>query len=208
MMVRSKCQPAIMRLVHEQDPESPLLHYATRCPCGVQYCRITPEGKVTPCPYNPAVAGDLRERTFAEVWRESGLFRALREGELGGKCGRCEYRVVCGGCRARAYAAAGDVLAEDASCAYQPPGGREVVLPRREATYGSAAEPALAWSEAARARMERIPSFVRGVVTKRVEDYARRQGIAVVTPELLDRIRREMPVDFSKRLPFFARREG
>jgi radical SAM protein with 4Fe4S-binding SPASM domain len=212
MMVRSKCQPAIMRVAHERalldGGESPLLHYATRCPCGVQYCRITPEGKVTPCPYNPAVAGDLRERSFAEVWREAELFRALREGELGGKCGRCEYRVVCGGCRARAYAASGDVLAEDASCAYQPAGDRELVLPPREATYGAAAEPALAWSEAARARIERIPSFVRAVVTKRVEDYARREGVEVVTPELLDRIRREMPVDFSKRLPFFARREG
>ena len=212
MMVRSKCQPAIMRLVHERGRldggASPLLHYATRCPCGVQYCRITPEGKVTPCPYNPAVAGDLRERSFAEVWRGSELFRALREGELSGKCGRCEYRVVCGGCRARAYAATGDVLAEDASCAYQPPGDRELVLPSAEATYGAAAETELAWSEAARARMERVPSFVRAVVTKRVEDYARREGVPVVTPELLDRIRREMPVDFSKRLPFFARRDG
>ncbi|HSL81727.1 MAG TPA: radical SAM protein [Thermoanaerobaculia bacterium] len=208
MMVRSKCQPAIMRRVHEEDPESPLLHYATRCPCGVQYCRITPEGKVTPCPYNPAVAGDLRAEGFAAVWRGSELFRALREGELGGRCGRCEYRAVCGGCRARAYAETGDLLAEDPSCAYQPPGGRDLVLPPGEATYGAAAEPALAWSPDARARMERIPSFVRGVVTKRVEDYARREGLAEVTPELLDRIRREMPVDFSKRLPFFARRDG
>jgi AdoMet-dependent heme synthase len=205
MMVRSKCQPAIMRLVHEEDPESPLLHYATRCPCGIQYCRITPEGKVTPCPYNPAVAGDLRESSFREVWEGSELFHTLRGGELGGKCGRCEYRVVCGGCRARAYAESGDLMAEDASCAYQPEGGRPVVLPSPEASYGAGAATELVWSDAARARIERIPSFVRGVVSKRVEDYARREGLAEVTPELLDRIRREMPVDFSKKLPFFAR---
>lgn len=205
MMVRSKCQPAIMRLVHERDPASPLLHYATRCPCGVQYCRITPEGKVTPCPYNPAVAGDLRERGFREVWEEAELFRTIREGALGGKCGRCEYRVVCGGCRARAYADTGDVLAADGSCAYEPAGDREPILPSSEASYGGAAEPSLAWSPEARARIERIPSFVRGVVTKRVEDFARREGLSEVTPALLDRIRQEMPVDFSKRLPFFAR---
>ncbi len=208
MMIRSKCQPQIMRLVLERDPDSPLGHYATRCPCGVQYCRITPEGKVTPCPYTPAVAGDLRRQGFAEVWRGSEVFRAIRTGELGGKCGRCAYREVCGGCRARAYAASGDLLAADDSCAYQPAAAEADAPPlrsSREATYGEAAETTLAWSEAARARIDGIPSFVRGVVARRVEDVARREGLPEVTTELLDRIRRELPVDFSKRLPFFAR---
>ncbi len=208
MMIRSKCQPQIMRLVHERDPDSPLTHYATRCPCGVQYCRITPEGKVTPCPYTPAVAGDLRRQGFAEVWRGSEVFRAIREGDLGGKCGRCTYREVCGGCRARAYAASGDLLAADESCAYEPAPAEAAASPlrsAREATYGGAAETTLAWSEEARARIDRIPSFVRGVVARRVEDVARREGVVEVTTELLDRIRQEMPVDFSRRLPFFAR---
>ena len=211
MMVRSKCQPQIMRHVHRDDPESPLLHYATRCPCGVQYCRITPEGKVTPCPYLPAVAGDLRRQTFAEVWRDSEVFRALREGELGGRCGRCEYRGVCGGCRARAWAAAGDLLASDESCAYEPDGEAPLVVPSsttygEAATYGETGEAELLWTDAARRRVERIPSFVRGVVVRRVETFARRQGHAEVTEDLLDAIRRDMPVDFSKRLPFFARK--
>jgi radical SAM protein with 4Fe4S-binding SPASM domain len=205
MMVRSKCQPQIMRHVYEADPDSPLLHYATRCPCGVQYCRITPEGKVTPCPYLPAEAGDLRRQSFAEVWNDSPVFAEIRGGALGGRCGRCEYREVCGGCRARAWAASGDLLAEDASCAYQPVGQREPVAVGRAVTYGQAAELDLAWSEEARQRVERIPSFVRGVVSKRVEDYARRNGHAEVTTELLDAIRRDMPIDFSKKLPFFAR---
>ena len=204
MMVRSKCQPQIMRHVHRDDPDSPLLHYATRCPCGVQYCRITPEGKVTPCPYLPKVAGDLREQSFVEVWRGSEVFRALRQGELEGRCGRCEYRAVCGGCRARAWAGSENLLATDESCAYQPEPGADLVTPPR-ATYGQAAEAELAWSDDALARVERIPSFVRGVVTKRVETYARREGHSRVTVELLDAIRAEMPVDFSKRLPFFAR---
>src|SRR6185503_8687795 len=104
MLVRSKCQPALMRHVHQSDPESPLLHYETRCPCGVQYCRITPEGKVTPCPYLPVVAGDLRTQSFADIWWRSPVFTTLRQGELLGKCGACEYKKLCGGCRARAYA--------------------------------------------------------------------------------------------------------
>jgi radical SAM protein with 4Fe4S-binding SPASM domain len=203
MMVRAKCAPHFMRLLHRAAPDSPVLNYQTRCPCGVQYCRITPDGKLTPCPYLPTPAGDLRRQPFAEVWREAGLFQALRAADLGGKCGRCEYRKLCGGCRARAYALTGDYLAEDPCCTYEPTGA--AVIDRvREVTYGMAVAPGLAWSPEAAARLQRIPSFVRGVVTQRVEDYARRRGAGEVTPELMREVRRNMPVDFSRRLPFFA----
>src|SRR6266581_1031988 len=104
MLVRSKCAPHFMRHVHAADPESPVRNYETRCPCGTQYCRITPDGKLTPCPYLPEVAGDLTGQSFGEIWRQAPLFRQLRERRLGGKCGDCEYRAVCGGCRARAFA--------------------------------------------------------------------------------------------------------
>ena len=208
LMIRSKCAPQLMRIAHERDPDSPLGRYRTRCPCGVHYCRITPEGKVTPCPYLPEVAGDLAEASFADIWEDSPLFRRLRGGELGGRCGRCEYREVCGGCRARAHAATGDVLSEDPACAYEPPGDRPTVRPDRGRTYGAPTETALSWSPAARDRLERIPSFVRGVVAERVEAFARRNGHRAVTPEVMDEVRRAMPVDFSKRLPFFARSGG
>ena len=203
MMVRAKCAPQFMRHVYEADPDSPILNYETRCPCGTQYCRITPDGKLTPCPYLPEVAGDLLARPFGEIWRAAPLFRRLREGSLGGKCGRCEYRQLCGGCRARAFALTGDVLAADPSCAYEPAGNVPVVE-QRELTYGAEFAPALAWAAAARARMDRIPSFVRGVVVKRVEDYARSRGLREVTPELLTEIRDAMPIDFSKQRPFFV----
>lgn len=205
MMVRSKCQPQLMRHVIDAGEESPLLNYATRCPCGVQYCRITPEGKLTPCPYMPAVAGDLMKETFGEVWRTSPLFEALREGSLGGRCGKCEYRSVCGGCRARAFAQSGDPLGPDESCAYDPPGDLPLIEPRRSVRYGDAAEQAMPWTAEAEQRIARVPSFVRGVVTKRVEDFARRKGYAVVDLEVMAEVRRNMPVDFSKRLPFFLR---
>jgi radical SAM protein with 4Fe4S-binding SPASM domain len=194
-----------MRHVWE-DSGSPLLNYGTRCPCGIHYCRITPEGKVTPCPYTPVVAGDLRERSFAEVWRESSVFRQLRTGEPGGKCGRCEFRAVCGGCRARAHADTGDLMGEDASCAYEPDGTRDVLEPRNAVTYGMPAAPAtLTWTPDAEARIARVPGFVRGVVSARVEQFARERGYASVTAEVMDEVRRALPVDFSKRLPFFMR---
>ncbi len=203
MMVRAKCAPHFMRHVHAADPLSPVLGYRTRCPCGIDYCRITPDGKLTPCPYMPSVAGDLRRQSFAEIWTGSPLLQELRRRELGGRCGRCEYRLVCGGCRARALATSGDHLAEDPSCTYEPSGERPLVA-RAATVYGATAAGAtLAWSEEARRRMQRVPSFVRGVVMKRVEDFARARGLDAVTPDLLDEVRRQMPIDFSKRRPFF-----
>lgn len=207
MMVRSKCQPQLMRHVVESGDESPLLNYRTRCPCGVDYCRITPEGKVTPCPYTPVIVGDLRRQSFAEVWRDSPVFLRLRGGELGGKCGRCEYREICGGCRARAYADTGDLLGPDTSCAYEPTGNAPVVRPRRAITYGAATRMTLVWAPEARARLERIPSFVRGIITARVEAFARERGYTSITPEVMTEVRRTLPVDFSKRMPFFIGRE-
>ncbi len=208
MLVRAKCAPHFMRHVHRADPDSPILNYETRCPCGTQYCRITPDGKLTPCPYLPEVAGDLRAQSFGEIWRSAPLFRQLREGALGGKCGRCEYRRLCGGCRARAFALTGDVLAADPSCVYEPTGDTAPIEPARAIAYGDDFTPALVWADAARERMQRIPSFVRGVVMQRVEEWARRQGRREVTPELLAEVRNAMPIDFSKKRPFFVADSG
>ena len=207
MMVRSKCQPQIMRHVIEGGEASPLLNYGTRCPCGVHYCRITPEGRVTPCPYTPVVAGDLTTTPFRQVWESSPVFTRLRQGELGGRCGRCEYRAVCGGCRARAHALTGDLLGPDDSCAYEPTGDRALVEPRRSVVYGDAAAPGLPWTDEARARLSAVPSFVRGVVSGRVESFARKRGYTAVTTEVMAEVRRGMPVDFSRRLPFFLRNQ-
>jgi AdoMet-dependent heme synthase len=205
--VRAKCAPQFMRLVHQLTPESPVLNYETRCPCGTQYCRITPDGKLTPCPYNPTAAGDLRRQSFGEIWSEAPLFAELRGSALGGRCGRCEYRAVCGGCRARALALSGDQLAEDPSCAYEPTGDKPLVGRSRSATYGAPAKPALRWSPDATERLQRIPSFVRGVVVQRLEQFARDRNRDEITIELMAEVRRAMPVDFSKRAPFFIGEE-
>ena len=196
-----------MRVVHQQAPDSPLSNYSTRCPCGVQYCRIMPDGKLTPCPYLPEVAGDLRKQSFREVWEESALFASIRTRSFNGKCGTCEYREVCGGCRARAFANTGDVMGPDNSCSYEPEGTIPVIQ-SKDTTYGAPVRADLQWDPEAQARMNKIPSFVRGVVIKRTEDYARRNGHAVVTLALLDEIRQGMPIDFSKKRPFFMRFGG
>ncbi|MBI5310604.1 MAG: TIGR04053 family radical SAM/SPASM domain-containing protein [Actinobacteria bacterium] len=82
---------------------------------------VSHTGDVTPSGFLPIVAGNVRERDPVEIYRDAKLFRELRDPELlKGKCGRCRYKIVCGGSRARAYGVTGDYLAEDPSCAYQP----------------------------------------------------------------------------------------
>jgi radical SAM protein len=82
---------------------------------------ISHRGEVMPSGFLPLPAGQVRERSAVDIYREAPLFRELRDPEaLSGRCGRCEFRGVCGGSRARAYAVGGDHLAEDPSCPYQP----------------------------------------------------------------------------------------
>jgi radical SAM protein with 4Fe4S-binding SPASM domain len=95
-------------------------------------------GRLTPCPYLPEVAGDLRTQSVRGGLARLATARALRHGEPGGKCGSCEYRRVCGGCRARAFARTGDVLGPDDSCAYEPDGTVPVIVARGRRRYGAA----------------------------------------------------------------------
>jgi len=192
LLIRAKCAPHFRRILWELNPSSPLLrNYAHgSCPAGKYYCRITPEGDVTPCPYMPVTAGNLREQSFAELWRGATVFDDLRDGKLGGRCGRCEFLKVCGGCRCRAYATYGDYLAEDPACGYEPGGhgGAPIDLPA-EVTFGLPVAPELRWEPAARERLLAIPSFARGMVVKAVEAYARGRGETVITPVLLADVR-------------------
>jgi radical SAM protein with 4Fe4S-binding SPASM domain len=82
---------------------------------------VSHRGDVMPSGFLPLVAGNVRRRSAVEIYRDSPLFRRLRDpGRLTGKCGRCEFREVCGGSRARAYALTGDPLAADPTCPYEP----------------------------------------------------------------------------------------
>jgi radical SAM protein with 4Fe4S-binding SPASM domain len=201
-LVRARCAPQYRRLVWERDPRSPLLGaYAEgSCPAGKHYCRITPEGDVTPSPYLPLAAGNVRERSFADLWRRAPVFADLRSGRLRGRCGACEFSRICGGCRCRAYATHGDYLGEDPACAYEPGahGGVPAEAPAAF-TFGLEVAPELPWSAAAAARLEAIPSFARGMVVKAVESHARATGQPSVTPELMAEARRHWGGRFATR---------
>ncbi len=83
---------------------------------------ISHTGEIQPSGFLPLTAGDARTENPLRVYRESPLFQALRQTDrFTGRCGRCEFREVCGGSRARAYAATGDPLGSDPLCAYMPP---------------------------------------------------------------------------------------
>jgi len=171
MLVRSKCAPHFKRIAYEKGTGG---LESGGCMAGTQYCRITPEGDVTPCPYMTVVAGNVREQSFREIWETSTVLKELRDlKELKGRCGRCEFNALCGGCRCRAYAAYGDYLQEDPGCAYQPTG-----------------QPldfkAIVWSAEARARLDRIPiAFIRDKVRQGLEAYAQRKAARVITPDLM-----------------------
>jgi radical SAM protein with 4Fe4S-binding SPASM domain len=177
MMVRAKCAPHVNRIAHQRG--LPFLSSAG-CPAGTSYLRISPEGDVTPCPYLPLVTGNLRKESLQLIWEESVLFNELRELQLKGRCGACEFSEVCIGCRARALAINGDYLAEDPWCNYQPGGGSP--LPANE----------VAWSTEAEERLQRVPSFIRSRVKLSVERYAGVKGFDTVTVGLMDEVRRAM----------------
>jgi len=91
------------------------------CLAGTGFCFISNRGRVQGCGYLDLAAGDLKQDSFEKVWRYSSLFGDLRDlSRIKGKCGACEYKRLCGGCRARAYEATGDYLEQEPYCIYQP----------------------------------------------------------------------------------------
>jgi heme b synthase len=108
------------------------------CLAGQAVCFVSHRGDVFPCGYLPVSAGNILERDISEIWRDAEVFRQLRDdSNLKGKCRLCEYRAYCMGCRARAYAATGDYLAEEPYCIYVP---RRTALPSSGAAVGPGAE--------------------------------------------------------------------
>lgn len=86
-----------------------------------QMLYISHTGEVSTSPFLPLTAGNVRYQPLSTVFRYGELFAAMRDDvNLKGKCGRCEFRTVCGGSRARAFALTGDLFASDSMCAYEP----------------------------------------------------------------------------------------
>ena len=88
---------------------------------GKGFMFISHKGDVYPSGFLPIHAGNIRETPLADIYRNAPIFKALRDtSQLEGKCGACEFKEICGGSRARAYAVTGDPLAQEPCCIYQP----------------------------------------------------------------------------------------
>ncbi len=131
MLVRPTCAPQYYRVVERMNMKEDEklvrrnLKFGTGgskgCIAAQYICFINNIGDVYPCSYFPFSAGNLREKSFKEIWENSELFKDLRDfGKYKDNCGACEYLNICGGCRARAYAVKGDYLAGEPYCRYVP----------------------------------------------------------------------------------------
>ncbi len=183
VMIRARCAPYARRMLglHAGQGEGAYADWSSACLAGRGYLRITPNGEVTPCPYIPQAKGSVRRASLREIWEGGAGFARLRGETPGGKCGGCDFRHSCGGCRARALAASGDLMSEDAKCAYQPspdatPEARPGTVP---------VEAVATWTPEARALLERIPGFVRSRVRTRLEEAAARESAASITLDFM-----------------------
>jgi putative heme d1 biosynthesis radical SAM protein NirJ2 len=112
------CAPHFMRIARKKKIA---MRFEKGCLAGISYACIIPNGDVHPCPYMPIRLGNVRTDGFVKIWQENKVLQDLREARLHGKCGECEFKNVCAGCRAAAYyQSGGDYLAEDLNCTYEP----------------------------------------------------------------------------------------
>jgi len=101
--------------------QSPANSVTRGCLAGTGFCFVSHLGRVQGCGYLDLEAGNIKNQSFAEIWFNSSLFQDLRNlTNIKGKCGVCEYKRICGGCRARAYEASGDFLEAEPYCLHQP----------------------------------------------------------------------------------------
>lgn len=181
LLIRARCAPHFKRIAYEHDPESPLTrakgYEGGGCLAGIHYCRITPQGDVTACPYIPDSEGNIRQTPFWEIWEQSAGFASLRNPSLTGKCGQCEYQQLCGGCRARPLAMGGSLMDTDPWCSYLPKDG-SVIQPLSVATPST-----VTWTAEAEQRLKRVPSFLRKMVKNRAETHVQELGEHQVTTE-------------------------
>ncbi|HOP85209.1 MAG TPA: radical SAM protein [Syntrophorhabdaceae bacterium] len=114
--IKVTCAPHYYRIVKEKGgiPES------SGCLAGKSFMFISHRGIAQPCGYLEVPSGDVRKEGVREVWLHSRIFNMLRDfTKYKGKCGKCKYISICGGCRARSYETTGDFLEEEPYCFYK-----------------------------------------------------------------------------------------
>lgn len=132
LQIRPTCAPHYFRILRQRakkegieiTPKTHGLDAMTKgCLGGISFGFISRNGDVNPCGYLPVSAGNVRQHSFKEIWENGKVFNDLRNyGAYKGKCGACDYKTVCGGCRARAYSETGDYMEEEPLCSYYPEG--------------------------------------------------------------------------------------
>jgi heme b synthase len=140
MLFKPTCAPHYLRVARQRQKQGRVtgavgatksttatghhpMHSITRgCLAGTGFCFVSYQGQVQGCGYLDVAAGNVREKSFGQIWSDSPLFRNLRDlSNLMGKCGVCEYKKICGGCRARAYETTRNYLESEPYCVYEPP---------------------------------------------------------------------------------------
>ena len=112
---------------HSHGPHSAMDSATRGCLAGLGFSFVSHVGRVQGCGYLDVEAGNVRNGGFQRIWEDSPLFQELRDlSKIKGKCGVCEYKRVCGGCRARAFETTGDYLGPEPYCVYQPASKRGV----------------------------------------------------------------------------------
>ncbi len=130
IQTKATCAPHYFRIMRQKAKEegikiTPKTHgmaaMTKGCLAGQSICFISHKGQVFPCGYLPVEAGNIHKERFKDIWENSETFKRLRnQDELKGKCGICEYKKVCEGCRARAFYEKGDYMEEEPYCIYEP----------------------------------------------------------------------------------------
>ena len=116
--LKPTCLPSYMRMLTQSDRQDP--RSGRGCLAGISYCSIASNGDVLPCPYLPLALDNIRKNSFDKIWQENSTLIKLREMVYSGKCGICEYKNICGGCRARAWYAENDLYGSEPWCSWQP----------------------------------------------------------------------------------------
>lgn len=113
MEIKPVCAPQFVPLADMAHLDS---RFQRGCLAGTGYCCILPDGDVHPCPYLPVHIGNVRRVPFSKLWNSHPIFSWLRSIDYTGRCGKCQFKQSCGGCRARAFHQTGDYMSEDPNC--------------------------------------------------------------------------------------------
>ncbi len=128
MPIKMTCAPQYTRVIAQyqktaqpSQPHGRPIGGGRGCMAGNGFCFISHIGEVYGCGFLPVAAGDIHKQSFKQIYQQSPLFLQLRNHVLlKGKCGDCEYKAMCGGCRARALSVYEDYLKEEPFCVYKP----------------------------------------------------------------------------------------